>query len=186
MLAIQSCGGRYVVLLAVLLLGGCDSIMAKKQYAFPKAGEPSAMLRVEKPRSASVGVINLNDVGCWAGATSFAYKEDEPGTRVATGKEMVLTYNEIIGDKYCGILVALTPEENAIYTFKTGTWSKTVESLIPVIGKSREQGYCGLAIIKQVGTDVSLEPTQQVVVDRGIICYKYVKRKPVTPANPQQ
>lgn len=185
MSVIQKCGTSFAVLLAVLLLSSCDSILAKKQYSFPEAGESSALLSVEKPRSSSIGVINLNDEGCWAGATSLDYKEGSPGTRVAAGKEMVLVYNEVIGAQYCEILVALTPEESAIYTFKSGSWSETVESLIPVIGIPREQGYCGLAIIKQIGTEVSLEPAQQLVVDRGITCYKYVKRRPVPPANPQ-
>lgn len=184
-IAMQRYGVCCALALAVISLGGCDSILAKKQYSFPAPGEPSALLTVEKPRSSHISVINLNEDGCWAGATSLDYEEGSPGTKVAAGKEMVLFYSEAVDGKHCEMLVALTPEENATYRFTSGTWSKTVDPLIPVIGKTREQGYCGVAIIKQIGSDESLEPVQQLVIDHGLICYKYVKRGPALPENVQ-
>jgi hypothetical protein len=164
--------GSMVVLVG--LLSGCKSLMYGTQYDFPKAGEPSARLLEERPLYTSLSILNRNEEGCYAGITGVPYKDRDIDAQLVPGKEIVLLYRKEVGSKVCQIHFALTPEANTTYILKSGDWSKTEEGLLP--GFKHEQGYCGLAVIKKVGEEVSVAPAQMMVIDRGITCHKFVKR----------
>lgn len=157
------------------LLSGCNSLMYGSQYTFPKAGEPSARLLVERPLYTSLNILNRNEEGCYAGITGVPYKDRDIDAPLVPGKETILLYRRDVGGKICQIHFALSPEANATYLLKSGDWSKTEEGLLPGF-TTHEQGYCGLVVIKKIGEDVSVEPAQQMVIDRGITCHKFVKR----------
>jgi len=157
------------------LLTGCASIMQGEQYVFPAAGEPSATIRVERPLDAQVSILNRNEEGCYVGITSLPYKGDDIEAQVKPGKELVLMYREEFGAEVCQIHVGITPEQGATYTLMTGTWSETKTGVLPML--SREQGYCGIVVVKKLGEQQSVEPNPQMVIDRGITCHRFVKRK---------
>ncbi|MEN0106885.1 MAG: hypothetical protein AAGC84_10715 [Pseudomonas sp.] len=160
--------------LVVGLLSGCQSLMYGTQYEFPKADEPSARLLMEHPLYTSVSILNRNEEGCYAGITGVPYKDRDIDAPLVPGKETIFLYRQEVGGKVCQLHFALTPEANATYLLKSGDWSKTEKGLF---GYTHEQGYCGVAVLKKLGEKVSVEPAPQMVIDRGITCHKFVKRK---------
>lgn len=157
------------------MLTGCSSLMYGDQYVFPAPGEPSATVRVEQAQNTDVSILNRDEEGCYVGITGLPYKGNDIDAQVKPGKELVLLYRRYLGTEICQLHLGLTPEQNATYTLVEGTWSETKNGLLP--GFTREQGYCGLVVVKKLGEQENVEPGQQMVIDRGITCHKFVKRK---------
>lgn len=167
--------GIYATVLFAGMLSGCSSFMYGEQYAFPASGAPSATIRVERAQNTSVSILNRDEEGCYAGITGLPYRENTIEAQVEPGKQLVLFYRRDLGAEICQLHLGLTPEQNATYTLVTGTWYETKNGLLP--GFTREQGYCGLVVVKKLGEQQSVEPGQQMVIDRGITCHKFVDRK---------
>ncbi|BEV72946.1 hypothetical protein THUN1379_24280 [Paludibacterium sp. THUN1379] len=108
-----SCIRHVVLLTAVLLVSGCQSVGT--QYHFPREGEKAATLQTMDGQY----INNLNEDGCYVGRTAV-----QGAVRVRPGEPVVLTFEQefvnllpVLTDdkKYCRNLLKFTPEEGATY-----------------------------------------------------------------------
>ena len=169
-------GWTCALLAGAVALSGCTSLLQGEQYVFPRPDEPSATVRLKYERGTDLLAMNLNDSGCYAGFTPLPYTDGFIEAPVAVGKELVLTYRRQVAGKVCQIPFSFTPQEGATYTLKSGFWSETKTGILPIFTSDRY--YCGLGADKKVGTQESVEPIQQLSIDAGLTCHRFVKKKP--------
>ncbi|MDZ5602031.1 hypothetical protein SJI00_04450 [Pseudomonas sp. RP23018S] len=165
--------GGCVVVLGALLLGGCNSILYGKQYTLPQPGEPSATVRMKYDRDARLDIMTFNDKGCYAGYTTVVGRDGYVESPVAVGRELIMTYRSEVGGLQCQVPFSFTPEKDATYTVVNGTWSEPRKGVLSVINP--DQRFCGVNIVKKVGDQESVEPVQQLRVETGFACLKWVK-----------
>lgn len=117
--------------------------------------------------------MTFNEAGCYAGFTPLRYTDGFIEARVAVGKELVLTYRRVVAGSMCQIPFSFTPQEGATYTLKSGSWSESKTGILPIF--TSNQYYCGLGVVKKVGTQESVEPIQQLRIKTGFACLRFVK-----------
>jgi hypothetical protein len=167
--------GWCALLAGSIALSGCTSLFMGKQYEFPRPDEPSATVRLKYDRGTTLDAMTFNEKSCYAGFTPLSYNGDFIESKVAVGKELVLTYRDVVGSTQCQIPFSFTPQEGAIYTIKTGFWSETKPGIIPVF--KYDQYHCGIGVVKKVGDQESVQPIQQLRIKTGFGCLKFL---PVT------
>ncbi|MGF0237453.1 hypothetical protein ACQR3P_01020 [Rhodococcus sp. IEGM1300] len=158
---------------AVVLLSGCTSLLQGKQYVFPKAGEPSATVRMKYESGTSLDAITFNDSGCYAGYTTLPGTDEYIEAPVVAGKELVLTYKRVLAGAACQIPFSFTPEAGATYTLQSGSWSEAGSGLLSMF--TRDQHYCGVGLVKTVGDKQSVERIQQLRIKTAFACLTFVK-----------
>ncbi|WP_455925437.1 hypothetical protein [Pseudomonas putida] len=163
-----------VLLAGALLLSGCNSILYGKQYVVPQPGEPSATVRMKYDRNARLDAMTFNDKGCYAGYTTLLANGDYVESPVAVGKELILTYWSEVGGMQCQVPFSFAPEKGATYTVVNGSWSEPRKGALSVI--SPDQHFCGVKIVKKIGDQESVEPVQQLRIETGFACLKFVKK----------
>ncbi len=162
--------------LLAVALSGCTSLFQGKQYVFPRPDEPSATVRLKYEHGTSLHAMTFNDSGCYAGFTPLPYTDGFIEAPVAVGKELILTYRWEVAGRGCQIPFSFTPQKGATYTLKPGFWSEPKTGILPIF--TYDQGYCGLGVVKKIGTQESIEPIQQLRIDQGFACLRFVKKKP--------
>ncbi|WP_122335812.1 hypothetical protein [Pseudomonas coronafaciens] len=162
-----------VLLVGALLLSGCNSILYGKQYTIPQPGEPSATVRMKYDRYARLDAMTFNNKGCYAGYTTLLGNGDYVESPVAVGRELILTYRSEVGGMQCQVPFSFTPEKDATYTVVNGSWSEPRKGVLSVI--SPDQRFCGVNVVKKVGDQESVEPVQQLRIETGFACLKWVK-----------
>ncbi|NWB98366.1 hypothetical protein HX882_20930 [Pseudomonas gingeri] len=170
----DKCGWTCALLVGAVTLGGCTSLLHGKQYQFPQPGEPAATVRLEYDRNANLDAMTFNDSGCYAGSTALPHVGGVIEAPVAAGNELVLTYRQQAVDGVCQIPFSFTPQEGATYTLKSGSWSKPKAGILPIFNS--DEHYCGLGVVKKIGTQVSIEPVQQLRIKTGFGCLRFVKK----------
>lgn len=165
--------GYSLLAAAAMALSGCTSLFQGKPYLFPRPDEPSATVRLEYERGTTLDAVTFNESGCYAGFTPLTYTDNFIQARVAVGKELVLTYERVIGGAMCRIPFSFTPEEGATYTLKSGFWGESKTGILPIF--TRDQYYCGIGVVKKIGTQESVEPIQQLRIKTGFACLRFVK-----------
>ncbi|MGF6108904.1 hypothetical protein HKK52_07365 [Pseudomonas sp. ADAK2] len=166
--------GLCALLAGAVLLSGCTSIFQGKPYDFPKPDEPSATVRLKYTRGTSLDAITFNEKGCYAGGSSLnALADDFIESQVAVGKELVLTYENVVAGTICRIPFSFTPQAGAIYTVQAGAWSESKPGLLPIF--TNDQYHCGINVVKKAGTQESVEPIQQLRIKTGFACLRFVK-----------
>ncbi|EJL95778.1 hypothetical protein PMI18_05060 [Pseudomonas sp. GM102] len=165
--------GWCTLLAGVMALSGCTSMFGGKQYAFPDPNAPSATVRLKYERGTTLDAMTFNEKGCYAGFTPLSYTGDFIESPIAVGKELVLTYRNVVGGSLCQIPFSFTPQDGATYTLKTGFWSETKTGILPIF--TSDQYYCGIGVVKKVGDQESIEPIQQLRIKTGFACLRFVK-----------
>lgn len=165
--------GGCLLLSGALLLSGCNSILYGKQYAVPQPGEPSATVRMKYDRDARLDAMTFNDKGCYAGYTTLLANGDYVESPVVVGEELILTYRSEVGGMQCQVPFSFRPEKGAIYTVVNGSWSEPRKGYLSVISPDRH--FCGVNVVKKVGDQESVEPVQQLRIETGFACLKFVK-----------
>lgn len=168
--------GTFALLAASVLLSGCTSLLQGKQYAFPLPDEPSAIVRLESGQGSRLDAMTFNDSGCYAGYTSLSANDGFIQAPVAAGKELILTYWQVVGSSACKIPFSFTPQAGATYTLKSGFWSEPKAGILPIF--NRDQYYCGLGVVKKVGNQESVEPVKPLEIKTGFACLRFVEKKP--------
>ncbi|WP_223570823.1 hypothetical protein [Pseudomonas sp. BF-R-26] len=166
-------GWTYALLAGAVALSGCTSLFQGKQYLFPRPDEPSATVRLKYESGTNLDAMTFNESGCYAGFTPLPYTDGFIEAQVAVGKELVLTYRQVVAGSMCQIPFSFTPQEGATYTLKSGSWSESKTGILPIF--TSDQYYCGLGVVKKVGTQESVEPIQQLRIKTGFACLRFVK-----------
>jgi len=154
-------------------MSGCNSILYGKQYVVPQPGEPSATVRMKYDRDAKLDIMTFNDKGCYAGYTTLLARGDFVESPVAVDKELILTYQRVVGGMECKVPFSFMPQRGATYTLVNGSWSEPRKGVLSVI--SPEQHFCGVNVVKKVGDHETVEPLQQLRIETGFACLKWVK-----------
>lgn len=165
---------RTFMLAVAVALGGCTSLMQGKQYEFAKPGEPSATVRIKDESGTTLDAMTFNGKGCYAGFTHLPSSEGFIQSSVAANKELILTYWQKVGGSACQIPFAFTPEAGATYTLRSGFWSEPKAGVLPIF--NRDQYYCGVSIVKKVGTEETVEPVKQLRIETGFACLRFVEK----------
>lgn len=116
-----------------------------------------------------------DDKTCYAGFTPLPYEDGFIQSPVAVGKELVLMYRNVGGGSMCQIPFAFTPEAGATYTLRTGSWSQPKTGILPMF--TYDQNYCGVGVVKKVGTVESVEPVKQLRMKTGFPCLRFLEKK---------
>lgn len=167
-------GFTFALLAGAVGLGGCTSLLQGKQYEFPAANEPSATVRLADGYGTSMDAITFNEKGCYAGYTTLPSRDSFIQAPVAVGKELVLTYKQQGVGTQCQVPFSFTPEQGATYTVKTGTWSEAKTGFMSVFNFS--QNYCGIALVKKMGDQESVQPIQPLRIKTAFACLTFVKK----------
>jgi hypothetical protein len=118
--------------------------------------------------------LTFTEKGCYGGGSSLnALAGDFIESQVAVGKELVLTYEHAVAGTVCRIPFSFTPQAGAIYTVKAGSWSDSKPGIVPIF--NYDQNYCGIDVVKKIGTQESVEPIQQLRFKTGLTCLRLVK-----------
>ena len=166
--------GRWIVLFGVLAMGGCSSsFLQGKQYVFPGPDQPSATVRLKSEGSSRLDAMTFSDNGCYAGYTILPSNGEYIESRVAAGKELILTYWQVAGNSQCQIPFSFTPENGATYTLTEGSWSKPKEGILPIF--NRDEQFCGIGVIKKIGDQQTVEPIQQLQIKTGFACLRFTQ-----------
>ncbi|MGA8133892.1 MULTISPECIES: hypothetical protein [Pseudomonas] len=165
----------YALLAGTVALSGCTSLLQGQQYLFPRPDEPSATVRLAYEHGTTLDAMTFNESGCYAGFTPLPNTDGLIEAPVAVGKELVLTYRRVLADSVCQIPFSFTPQEGATYILKSGFWSESRTGILPIF--TRDQHYCGLGVIKKIGTQESVEPVQQLHIKTGFACLRFVRQE---------
>ncbi|MDR7054301.1 hypothetical protein J2W70_001651 [Pseudomonas koreensis] len=167
--------GRFglTLLAGALALSGCTSLFQGKQYQFPRQDEPSATVRLKYESGTNLDAMTFNESGCYAGFTPLPYSEGFIQSPVAVDKELVLTYRQTVGGKFCQIPFSFTPQAGASYTLKSGYWTEPKAGLLPIF--TFNQQYCGLGVVKKIGSQESIEPIKQLRIKTAFACLRFVE-----------
>lgn len=165
--------GWSALLAGAVTLSGCTSLLQGKPYRFPQSDEPSATVHLKYEPGTNLDAMTFNESGCYAGFTPLPYTNGFIEAPIAVGKELVLTYRQIVGGKMCQIHFSFMPQEWASYTLQSGSWSEPKTGILPIF--TYNQNYCGLGVVKKVGDQESVEPVQQLHIKTGFACLRLVK-----------
>ena len=165
--------GWCALLAGAVVLSGCTSMLQGKQYVFPRPDEPSATVRLKYERGTTLDAMTFNEKGCYAGFTPLSYTGDFIESPIAVGKELVLTYRQVVGGRQCQIPFSFTPQDGATYTLKSGFWGETKTGILPIFNS--DQYHCAIGVVKKVGDQESVEPIQQLRIKTGFACLRFVK-----------
>jgi hypothetical protein len=164
----------YLVLLAgITLLSGCNSIMYGKQYRFPTSGEPSAKILLERQIGTRLDIMTFNEAGCYAGYTTIPSSNGIIEAQVVAGKELILTYSQVVGGKQCQIPFSFTPQSGATYILISDSWSENKKGIIPILNHNAD--YCGIKAYKKLDDQKTIEKIQQLNIKVGFGCLEYLK-----------
>ncbi len=123
--------------------------------------------------TARLDLMTFNDKGCYAGSPLLLATGDFVESPVAVDKELILTYRSEVGGMQCQVPFSFTPEKGATYTVSNTLWSEPRKGVLSVI--SSDQYFCGVNVVKKAGDQESVEPVQQLRIDTGFACLKWVK-----------
>lgn len=165
--------GRFILLAGALLISGCTSFLQGKQYVVPGPADPAATVRLKAGGGARLDAMTFSDNGCYAGYTVLPSNGEYIESRVAVDKELILTYWQVAGSSACKIPFSFKPQNGATYTLTSGSWTEPKAGILPIF--NRDESYCGVAVIKKVGDQESVEPIQQLQIKTGFGCLRFVK-----------
>ncbi|MGY4493939.1 hypothetical protein [Pseudomonas sp. TE3610] len=170
---------HYCLMLATLLasatlLPGCTSLMRGKQYAFPQQNEPSATVQLQDDPYTELHIMTFSDNGCYAGFTPVPSSGGVMQAPVAVGKPLVLTYRRSVGSSFCQVPFSFIPEAGASYALVPGFRSEAKAGILPMFNTT--QDYCGVGVVRKVGTEQSVVAIQPLRIKTGFACLKFVNR----------